>query len=319
MQKVLNPVLNLALIPVLIPVQFLQNPQKHPLKSPPTLQNLPVAFVLQSVLRVLQRLSWRLWCKKAVTTVEYSKANVAGGMHTTRFVQFIRRVSAAAGDTDPVDEEPVIASLSSDAIIRYLRVWGVMHGAIDFCIFDINVERARANDVARAIVAGCARVGCARKIMPLKRSQGGSNWIRYFVYSQNAEDIAAWMSESVTGDVKELRGLRAARARQAMGVDHIAFDTVVMTAKWSVHEGRAKGDMFSQTVPDLATAVLAHDRRWTKVLRLIHPDLRCELQKATRRAHGGPAQAALPFLASASRAREQHTSRSSQPRPRWRL
>lgn len=239
-------------------------------------------------------------------------------MHTTKFVQFIQRVSTAAGDTDPVDEETVIASLSSDAIIRYLRVWGVMHGAIDFCIFDINAPRARANAVARAIVAG-SHLGCARKIMPFTCSQRGSSWIRYFVYSQNAEDVAQWMSESVTGDVKELRGLRAARARQAMGVDHIAFDTILMSAKWSVHEGRAKGDMFSQQVPDFATTILAHDRKWTKVLRLIHPDLRCELQKTTRRAHGGQAQAALPFLASASRAREQHTSQSSQPRPRWRL
>ena len=201
-------------------------------------------------------------------------------MTVAEFVEFVRKVSMAAGRVARVTSRTAISILSSEEIVKYVHVWGVMKKARDFAFLHLDCPEHRIPRVVNALSSH--GLGCT-----FKRQTFGSGLVAFFVHAHGSalgSSVAGALSRSPDGSTRCVAGTaveldlgRALGYPCPMNSKPAALKAASMY--WTVAGSGLLNYLFTSNVAKDCdpAALLAQQDAWTDAMALLHPDLECRL------------------------------------------
>lgn len=201
-------------------------------------------------------------------------------MTVAEFVGFVRKVSMAAGRVARVTSRTAISILSSEEIVKYVHVWGVMKKAREFAFLHLDCPDHRIAKVRNALSSH--GLSCT-----FKRQTFGACMVAFFVFANGSDlgrCVAETLSKSPDGSTRCIAGTAdETDLGRALGYPcpMRSKDTThkVASMYWTVTGSGLLNYLFSSNIsrdcdPE---ALLEQQDAWTDAMALIHPDLECRL------------------------------------------
>jgi hypothetical protein len=201
-------------------------------------------------------------------------------MTVAEFVGFVRKVSMAAGCVARVTSRTAISILSSEEIVKYVHVWGVMKKARDFAFLHMVCAEHRISKVQNALLS--YGLDCT-----FKRQTFGAGLVAFFVYANGSalgQRVAEALSKSPDGSARCIAGTAAElELGRALGypcpMNSKESSHKVASMYWTVSGSGLLNYLFTSNITEDCdpTALLAQQDAWTDAMALLHPDLECKL------------------------------------------
>ena len=201
-------------------------------------------------------------------------------MTVAEFVGLVRKVSMAAGRAARVTSRTAISILSSEEIVKYVHVWGVLKKAREFAFLHLDCPDIRIPKVRNAL--STYGLSCT-----FKRQTFGAGIVAFFVHANGSElgrRVADTLSKSPDGSTRciarteaELDLGRALGYPCPMSSRDAAHKTASMY--WTVAGSGLLNYLFTSNISRDCDpgALLAQQDAWTDAMALLHPDLECKL------------------------------------------